>query len=163
MTSRGGISAALAAIVVVVVVIIAAVAVVFFLFFPTGVTTTIQSTTSIVNIPASLQASTGQSPSTYCVQPSSPYGNTSLTINWGNLAPGTEGIQFVCLKNTGTAAITLAVDSSLAPSTGKVTSPQAGTILYGGAAELVELDLWLTPSVPPGPFQSFTITIGGTQ
>ena len=161
MKARGGISRALVAGFVVVVVILVAVVVVF-VGLP-GTTHGSSTTTSTVSTPANLLLATGQTPSSYCSQPTSPYSNSSLTINWGNLAPGTEGIQFVCLKNTGTTAITLAVNSSLTTSTGKVTSPQAGTILYGGAAELIELDLWLTSSVQPGPFQSFTITIGGTQ
>jgi len=161
MTSRGGISRAVAAIVVVVLVAVVAVLVVFVV--PSLGTSTTQTTTSAVSTPPNLFMAANQTPSSYCSEPTSPYGNSSLTINWGNLAPGTEGIQFVCLKNTGTTAITLAVGSSLANSTGRVSSPQAGTKLYGGAALLVELDLWLTPSVQLGPFQSFTVTIGGTQ
>jgi hypothetical protein len=161
MTTRGGISLALAAILVIVLIVVVA-AVFVFVLSPSGTTT--PTTSSVVSTPANLLAVTGQTPSSYCSQPSGgTYSNSSLTINWGNLASGTEGIQFVCLKNTGTTAITLAVSSSLTSSTGKVTSPQAGTILYGGAAELIEVDLWLTSSVQPGPFQSFTVTIGGTQ
>jgi hypothetical protein len=161
MTRRGGISKALAAILVVVLVVVVAAVAVFFLF--PGTPPTNPTTSSTISTPANLLAVTGQTTSSYCSQPSGTYSNSSLTINWGNLNPGTEGIQFVCLKNTGTTAITLAMSSSLTPSTGKVTSPQAGTILYGGEAELIELDLWLTSGVQPGPFQSFTITIGGTQ
>jgi len=161
MRAREGTSLARVAIPVVIVVVIVA-ALIVFVWSPFGPAST-QSTTSALTTPANLLSVTGQTPSSYCSQPSGTYDNKSLTINWGNLAPGTEGIQFVCLKNTGTTAIRLAVNSSLTLSTGKVTSPQAGTLLYGGAAELVELDLWLTSSVQPGPFQSFTITIGGTQ
>jgi cytoskeletal protein RodZ len=161
MSARSGISRALVAGLVVVVVIIVA-ALVALVGVP-GTQPTNPTTTSTVSTPANLQVSTNQNPTSYCSQPTSPYGNSSLTISWGNLAPGTEGIQFVCLKNTGTTATKIAVNSSLTASIGKVTSPQAGTTLYGGAAELVELDLWLTPIVQPGPLQSFTVTIGGTQ
>jgi hypothetical protein len=161
MKARGGISRALLVGLVVVVVILVA-AVVVFVGFP-GAAPGSSTTTSSVSTPANLFMATNQTPSSYCSQPSSPYSNSSLTINWGNLAPGTEGIQFVCLKNTGTTAITLAVNSSLPTSTGKVTSPQGGTVLHGGAAELIELDLWLTSSVQPESTQSFTVTIGGTQ
>jgi len=161
MKARRGISRALVAGLVVLVVILAA-AVVVFVGFP-GTAHGSSTTTSTVSTPPNLFMATNQTPSSYCSEPSSPYSNSSLTINWGNLAPGTEGIEFVCLKNTGTTAVTLTVSSSLSNSTGKVTSPQAGTILYGGAAKLIELDLWLTTSVQPGPFQSFTITVGGTQ
>ena len=161
MKARGGISRALVAGFVVVVVILVA-AVVVFVGFP-GTAHGSSTTTSTVSTPANLFIATNQTPSSYCSQPTSPYSNSSLTINWGNLAPGTEGIQFVCLKNTGTTAIRITVNSSLTTSTGKVTSPQAGTTLYGGAAELVELDLWLTPSVQQGPLQSFTITLGGAS
>ena len=160
MAARGGTSRALIAGVVVAAILV--VAVVVFALFP-GAPPTNPTSTSAVSTPANLLAVTGETPSTYCIQPSSPYGNTSLSINWGNLAQGTEGIQFVCLKNTGTTAITLTMSSSLSPSTGKVTSPQAGTDLYGGQTELIELDLWLTSGVQPGPIQSFTITIGGAQ
>ena len=163
MSARSGISAVLVAILVVVIIVGAAVAV-FLLFLPTNITiTTNGQSTSGISIPAALQASMNQTPSSYCSQPTSPYGNSSLTVSWGNLAPGTEGITFICLKNTGTTAVKISVNSSLATSTGKVTSPQAGTTLYGGAAMLVELDLWLTLSVQPGLLPSFTITIGGTQ
>jgi hypothetical protein len=161
MKARGGISRVLVAGLVVVVVILVA-AVVVFVGFP-GAAPGSSTTASSVSTPANLLMATDQTPSSYCSQPSSPYSNSSLTINWGILTPGTEGIQFVCLKNTGTTAITLAVNSSLPTSTGKVTSPQEGTVLHGGAAELIELDLWLTSSVQPGPTQSFTVTIGGTQ
>ena len=146
----------------IIVVVILVAAVVVLVGFP-GTSHGSSTTTSTVSTPPNLFMATNQTPSSYCSEPTSPYGNSSLTINWGNLAPGTEGIQFVCLKNTGTTSIIIAVDSSLAPSAGKVTSPQAGTVLYGGASELIELDLWLTLSVQPGPFQGFTITIGGTQ
>jgi hypothetical protein len=162
MTLRNGISLRFVAIVVVV--LVAAVILVYaFVLAPSSGPATTTTTTSAVSMPPNLFMATNQTPSSYCSQPSSPYSNSSLTINWGNLAPGTEGIQFVCLKNTGTTAITLAVNSSLPTSTGKVTSPQEGTILHGGAAELVELDLWLTSSVQPGPMQGFTVNIGGTQ
>jgi len=159
MKARGGISRALVAVLVIVVIILVA-AVVVFVGLP-GASPGSSTTTSAVSTPPNLYIATNQTPSSYCSEPTSPYSNSSVTINWGNLAPGTEGIQFVCLKNTGTTAITLAVSSSLANTTGRVSSPQAGTKLYGGAATLVELDLWLTSSVQQGPMQSFTVTIGG--
>ena len=159
MTARGGISRVLIAGLVVVVVILV-VAFVVFVGFP-GTPPTNPTTTSVVNTPANLQAVTNQVPSAYCSQPSSPYSNTSLTINWGNLAPGTEGIQFLCIRNTGTTGITLAVSSSLSPSVGTVSSPQAGTLLNGQGIEMIELDLHLSSDVQPGPIPNFTITIGG--
>jgi len=161
MKARGGISRALVAGLVVVIVILVA-AVVVFVGFP-GAAPGGSTTTSSVSTPANLLMATNQTPSSYCSEPTSPYSSSSLAINWGNLAPGTEGIKFVCIENTGTTAVTLAVNSSLPASTGKVTSPQEGTILYGGASKLIELDLWLTTSVQLGPMQSFTVTIGGTQ
>jgi len=159
MTARGGISRALVAGLVVVVVIIV-LAVVVFAVFP-GTPTNNSTTTSVVNTPANLLAATNQVPSAYCSQPSSPYSNSSLAINWGNLAPGTEGIQFLCIRNTGSTAITLAVSSTLSPSVGAVSSPQAGSLLNGKGIEMIELDLHLSSSVQPGQISSFTITIGG--
>jgi len=160
MTARSGISRALIAGLVVVVVILV-VAVVVFVGFP-GTPPTHPTTTSVVNTPANLQAATNQTPSSYCSQPSSPYSNSSLTINWGgNLAPGTEGIQFLCIRNTGTTGITLAISSSLSPNIGTVRSPQAGSRLNGQGIEMIELDLHLSSNVQPGPIPSFTITIGG--
>lgn len=143
----------------VVLVAVIVVAVVYVFYFPSSKG---QSTTSsFVSTPANLFASTGQLPASYCSQQT--YSNSSLAINWGNLAPATEGIQYVCLKNTGTTAITLAVSSSLSSSIGRVTTPQAGTILNGGGIEMIELDLWLSSSVQTGPIPSFTITVGGNS
>ncbi|MDV3278106.1 MAG: hypothetical protein LYZ69_06530 [Nitrososphaerales archaeon] len=120
-----------------------------------------QHTTTVVSTAGNLVAVTGQLPSSSCVQPAGAYGNTSLTINWGNLAPGTEGIQFLCIENTGTIRVNLTVTSTLSTAIGRVTSPEAGTVLNGKGAELMELDLWLSSSVQTGPISSFTITIGG--
>lgn len=160
MTSRGGVSAVVAAIVVVVLVV-AAVVVLYFVLAPGGAP--VVTTSSIVSTPPHLLASTGQVPSAYCSSPTPPYSNSSLAIDWGNLAPGTEGIQFVCLENTGTTGVTLSVSSSLSSSTGTVTSPQAGTRLNGGGITMVELDLKLSPSIQTGPLPSFTITVGGSS
>ena len=160
MTSRGGISAVLVA-VIAVVILVAAVVAVYLVLSPSGTTTS--KTTSVVSTPANLLASTGQLPSAYCSSPSPPYSNSSLAIDWGNLAPGTQGIQFMCLENTGTTPITLAVSSSLSTSIGTVTSPQAGTELNGGGIEMIELDLHLTSNVQIGPIPTFTIAIGGSS
>lgn len=158
MMTRGGVSKALAAVLVVVLlVVVAAVAVIF--LFP-GTLRTNPTTSSTISTPPNLYALTGQAPEAYCGQAT--YSNSSLSIDWGNLAPGTEGIQYLCLRNTGTTSITLAVSSSLSSSVGRVTSPQGGTRLNGGGIELVELDLWVSPNVPTGPIPSFSIKIGGT-
>jgi hypothetical protein len=159
MRARAGISLARVVIPVILLVVILA-AVFAFVWSPFAPAST-QSTTSVVSTPANLFAVTGQLPSAYCSHPAGTYANSSLNIDWGNLAPGTEGIQFVCLKNTGTTGITLAVTSNLPAATGKVTSPQAGTLLNGGGIEMIELDLFLSSSVHTGPISSFVITVGG--
>ena len=146
---------------VVAVVLIAIMAIaVFYVFYlvPSGGSST---TSSTVITPANLLAITGQPPQASCGQPSGTYSNTSLVINWGNLAPDTEGLQYVCLRNTGTTAVTLAVTSNLPSSVGRITSPQAGSVLNGGGTELIEVDLYLTPNASTGPMPGFTITIGG--
>jgi len=157
MRAHRGTSLARIAIPVVLLVIVVA-AIFVFVWSPIAPAST-QSTTSAISTPPNLYALTGQLPEAFCGQAT--YGNSSLSIDWGNLAPGTEGIQYLCLRNTGTTPITLAVASSLSSSVGRVTSPQGGQILNGGGIELVELDLWLSSSVPTGPIPSFTITLGG--
>jgi uncharacterized protein (UPF0333 family) len=157
MTLRGGISTALAA-VLVVVIVVAAGAAVFLVFYPSSVTTTGQSTSSVVSSAANLVAAIQPTPQTACGGQT--FSSSSLTINWGNLAPSTEGIQYVCLENTGTTPVTLAVTSTLSPSIGRVASPQAGSILNGRGIIQVELDLWISSSVQPGPISAFTITVG---
>jgi len=118
-------------------------------------------TTSTVSTPANLLAITGQLPEATCGEPNGTYGNSSLAINWGNLAPGTKGIQYLCLRNTGTTPVTLTITSNLPASVGKVTSPQIDTILNGGGTEEFEIDLYIASSVQTGPISSFTITLGG--
>jgi hypothetical protein len=143
----------------VVIIVVVLVAYVVYATYPS----TQKSTTSVVNTPANLLVVTGQLPSSICYQPSGTYANTSLTINWGNLAPSTEGIQYLCIENTGTTRASLTVSSTLSPTIGRVTSPQAGTILNGKGVEIMELDFWLSSNVQTGPIPSFTITIGGTS
>lgn len=112
---------------------------------------------------ASLLAVTGQIPSSICGSTTLTYTSAGLALNWGNLTDGSEGIQFLCIKNNGTAPATLSVTSSLPISLGSITSPQQGRTLNAGGIVLVELDFWLSPSAPLGRVPSFTITIGGGQ
>jgi len=141
--------------VAVVVVAVAVAAFVYLTYFSAGPTTT---STSVITTPANLAAAIQPTPQTACGGQS--FTNSSLAINWGNLAPGTEGIQYVCVENTGTTPVTLAVASTLAPSIGRVASPQVGSILNGKGIIQVELDLWVSSSVQPGPISAFTITVG---
>jgi len=142
--------------VAVVVVAVVVAAFVYLTYFSAGPTTTTSS--SVITTPANLVAAIQPTPQTACGGQS--FTNSSLAINWGNLAPGTEGIQYVCLENTGTTPVTLAVASTLAPSIGRVASPQAGSVLNGKGILQVELDLWVSSSVQPGPISAFTITVG---
>ena len=154
MTPRSGFSRVLAAVLIVVLlIVVTAVAV----FLSQGGTSP-SSATSAVNASGSLAAFVQSYPQTACAGQA--YSNSSLTINWGNVAPGTKGIQYMCLENTGTAPVTLAVTSTLSPSVGKITSPQAGSVLNPHGILQVELDLWLSSSVQPGPLSAFTITVG---
>lgn len=129
---------------------------VYLTYFSAGPTSTTSS--SVITTPANLVAAIQPTPQTACGGQS--FSNSSLAINWGNLASGTEGIQYVCLENTGTTPVTLAVASTLAPSIGRVTSPQAGSVLNGKGILQVELDLWVSSSVQQGPISAFTITVG---
>jgi hypothetical protein len=142
--------------VAVVVVAVVVAAFVYLTYFSAGPTTTTSS--SVITTPANLVAAIQPTPQTACGGQS--FTNSSLAINWGNLAPGTEGIQYVCLENTGTTPVTLAVASTLAPSIGRVASPQTGSVLNGKGILQVELDLWVSSSVQPGPISAFTITVG---
>jgi hypothetical protein len=153
--SRGGISLVRAAIAVVIVLVVVAAV---FVFVWSPFTTSNKNTTSTVSPAANLVAFVQPTPQTACA--GQPFSNTSLSINWGNLAPGTEGIQYLCLKNAGTAPISVAVASTLSTSIGRVTSPQAGTTLNGNGIIQVELDLWVSSNVQPGPISAFTITVG---
>jgi hypothetical protein len=141
--------------VAVVVVAVVVAAFVYLTYFSAGPTTT---SSSVISTPANLVAAIQPTPQTACGGQS--FSNSSLALNWGNLAPNTEGIQYVCLENTGTTPVTLAVASTLAPSIGRVTSPQAGTILNGKGILQVELDLRVSSSVQPGPISTFTIMVG---
>lgn len=155
MEPRPGISLRLVAIAVLALVVVLA-GVFVFVWSPFAMSPT--STTSPVSTTPDLVAVVQPTPQTACGDQT--YSNTSLSINWGNLAPGTEGIQYVCLENAGTAPVTLAVSSTLSPSIGRVTSPEAGSILNGKGIIQVELDLWISPSIQPGPISAFTITVG---
>lgn len=152
---RGGVSQALATVLIILLIVVAALAV---FFLSRGGTSPNQSVSSAVTTPPNLAAFIQPTPQTACAGQS--FSNSSLTINWGNLAPSTEGIQYMCLENTGTTPVTLAVASTLSPSIGRITSPQVGNVLNGGGIIQVELDLWLSPSVQPGPISAFTITVG---
>ncbi|MDG7007828.1 MAG: hypothetical protein JRN06_06255 [Nitrososphaerota archaeon] len=154
MTSRGGVSGVVAAVAVVVLLILV-VAVVFLSQVGTPST---QPTTSAVSTSANLLVFVQAYPQTPCA--GQHYANSSLAVNWGNLNPGTEGIQYMCLENTGTTPVTLAVTSTLSSSIGRVTSPQAGTVLNGKGILQVELDLWVSPSAQLGQASTFTITVG---
>ena len=154
MTSRGGISKVLVAILIVVLLVVVA-AVVVLLSQGTPPT---QPTTSTVSTAANLVVFVQRNPQTACAGQS--YGNSSLAINWGNLAPGTKGIQYMCLENTGNTPVTLAVASTLSSSDGRITSPQAGSVLNGKGILQVELDFWVSSSAQPGPIPAFTITVG---
>jgi hypothetical protein len=147
--------------VAVVVVIVIVIGVAYVEYKPGGSSQQTTTPTSTVQTPANLLVVTGQLPSAYCGQLLSSYRNTSLSIDWGNLAPGTEGIQYLCIENTGTTSVALAVTSNLPSSIGRVTSPQGGTHLNGNGIEMIELDLWLSSGVQSGPIPSFTVTIGG--
>lgn len=155
MTSRGGVSRVLAAVLTVVILVVVAVVLGFLAL---GMTSTGQPTTSAISTPANLVAFVQAYPQTPCAGQS--YANTSLDINWGNLSPGTKGIQYMCLENTGTAPVTLTVASTLPPSIGRVTSPQTGSVLNGKGILQVELDLWVSSSAQLGPTSAFTITVG---
>jgi hypothetical protein len=142
----------------VVAVVIAAVLVaafVYVFYLSAGQTTT---SSSVISTPANVVAYIQPTPQTACAGQS--YSNSSLVLDWGNLAPGTKGIQYVCLENTGSLPVTLAVSSTLSPSIGRVTSPQAGSVLNGKGIIQVEFDLWLSSNVQQGPISAFTITVG---
>ncbi|MDA4124750.1 MAG: hypothetical protein OK438_04775 [Thaumarchaeota archaeon] len=156
MRTRRGFSKILVAAVVVVLVALMAGYFVF-VWSPFRPSST-SSTTSTISTPANLMAAIEPTSQTACA--GRPYSNSSLTINWGNLAPTTEGIQYLCLENTGTTPVTITVGSTLSPSVGRVTSPNSGTVLNGRGIIEVELDLWLTSSVQAGPVSTFTITVG---
>lgn len=155
MTSRGGVSKALAVVMIVALFVVVAAAAVL---FSQGGTPPAQPTTSTVSAGANLVAFVQQYPQTACA--GQPYSNTSLAVDWGNLAPGTKGIRYMCLENAGATPVTLAVTSTLPPSVGRITSPQAGMVLNGRGILQVELDLWVSSSAQQGPISTFSITVG---
>ena len=156
MTSRGGVSKVLAVVLIVVLLVVVAAASV--LLSQGGIPRT-QLTTSEVGTSANLVAFVQTYPQTACA--GQHYTNSSLAVTWGTLNPGTKGIQYMCLENTGAKPVTLAVTSTLSPSIGRVTSPQAGSVLNPNGIIQVELDLWVSSSAQTGPVSAFTKTVGG--
>lgn len=154
MTSRGGVSKAVAAVLIIVLLVV----VIAVVFLSQGGTPPTQPTSSAVGTSANLVAFVQAYPQTACA--GQHYANSSLAINWGSLSPGTKGIQYMCLENTGSTPVTLAVTSTLSPSVGKVTSPQVGSVLNPKGILQVELDLWVSSGAQMGPVSTFTITVG---